>query len=85
MHDGVDVGTGAEEFAVDVALGIELTSLAVDRFAIEVELHDVVERDQFGREGAREQEAVGPLRRAHADVTVGVENPVFRERPVCHH
>jgi hypothetical protein len=41
----------------------------VDRIAVEIVFHDVVERDELRATRARQEKAVGPVGMAHTDVT----------------
>src|SRR6185295_18828164 len=67
---------------MDVPLALPLWRLRVHRVAIEVVLDQVGGGDEAGCEVAREEEAVGPLRVARADVAEAVEDVFVRENAV---
>ena len=75
VHHGHDVGPGAIDLAVDVALD-ESLALVADRFAVRAELHDVGRRHQRRRARARHEEMPGPLVAARAHMSIGVEHAV---------
>jgi hypothetical protein len=54
MDDGVDLGPGLVDRAVNEALEIA-RPLVIDRRAIELELDDVLGSNKFGSERARQQ------------------------------
>ena len=55
VDDRVDVGAGLKNGAVNGAFAVHDPSALIDRIAVEVEFHDVVERR------SRHKKAVGPL------------------------
>ena len=54
----------------------------VDRVGVEVVLENVLPLDRFGRDGAREEEALRILRMADAHVPIGVDHVVLGEDTV---
>ena len=64
------------------ALGAERPVVLAGRRAVEREREDIARLDERGGTVAREQEAVGIARMAHADVSVFVEHAVMRQDPV---
>ena len=79
VDDRHHVGTGAVDLAVDEALAGELAAAAVGRVRVEVEHHDVALLHRARRAVARDQEAIGTLVVARADVAVTVEHALVRE------
>ena len=63
---------GLVDLAVDEAFDVKRAATRVERVAVEVELHDVVGRDQSRSHAARQEEArrVGLLPRADMPETV---------------
>jgi len=76
------VGPRLVDFAVDEALGVERASLVLDRIAVEVEFHDVVCADQFGRARTRQQIAIGIAGMPHADMAPAIEYALVGENAV---
>jgi hypothetical protein len=86
VHHRHDIGPRAIDLAVDEALAdrghARFYSLAVERLAVEVVLEDVFHLHGLGRDGAGEEETLRILRRAQADVAVGVDHAVLGEDAV---
>jgi hypothetical protein len=64
------------------ALGAERPVVLAGRRAVERERQDIARLDERGGTIAREQEAIGRARMAHADVSVFVEHTVMRQDTV---
>src|SRR5204862_7429352 len=76
VHDRVHVRARLEDLTVDEALPYRLSSARIDRVAVEVVLHDVVWHHQFRRKLARQKIAPGIAVRAHAYVSVSIDDAV---------
>src|SRR3546814_6809580 len=70
---------------MDEALQIQGSILGGDRFAGQVEFDDILASHQFGRQRARDEEAVGTVRMAHAHMAIGVDHVFLRQRAVRDH
>jgi hypothetical protein len=65
---------------MDDALGIgRMRQRRIGRRAVEVELDQIGSLHHAGRAGSGDEEAVGPLRMAQADMTEGVEHVLAGE------
>src|SRR6202034_1739810 len=60
-------------------------SALIDRIAIEIELHDVVENDQLRRAGPRHKKPIRALRMPHADMAETVDHPFPRQDAIGDH
>src|SRR5262249_41151039 len=70
---------------MDEALEIKAAVLVAHRLTVQVELDNVVGAHQFGGERAGDQKAIGIIRVANADMTVGVDDLLPGEDPVGDH
>src|SRR6266852_7508519 len=82
VHDRVYVRTRLEDLAVNEALAHRLSSPRIDRAAVQIVLHDVLGHHQFRRERARQKIALGVAFRAHAYVSVSVDDAVLGENSI---
>jgi len=82
VHYRHDVGPGLVDFAVDIALAHRLAAGVVQRPAVEVVFEDVLGLHPLRRDGVRQVIAVRILRRAQADVAIGVDHAVLGEDAV---
>ena len=82
MYDRLDVGMGLIDFAVDEALHIERSSPRLDRVAVEIELQDVVGRDQARSHAARQQKAPRVGLVPHADMAEAIDHALVGENAV---
>ena|SRR5689334_22426803 len=85
VNDGHDVRPCRENRRMDEALEIKAAVLVGHRLAVQVELDNVVGADQLRRERAGDQEAVGIVGMANADMTVGVDDLLPGKDPVGDH
>ena len=85
MHNGVDVGPGAKNLAVDETLEIDALSARFDSVAVEVELQNVGCCDRARRHVARQQEAVCAVRMPGADVAERIHHALMEEDVVSIH
>ena len=83
VHDRVHVRTRLEDLAVNEALAHRLPSPRIDRIAVEIVLHDVLRHHQLRRKRARQEIALGIAVRAHAYVSVGIDDAVLGQDSVC--
>ena len=84
MHYRRHVGTRFENCRMDEALEIGL-ALVVDRFALLVELDQIVTLDQFRRQRARHEKTLRIVGMPHADMAVSVDHVLVGENAVCDH
>ena len=82
VDDGVDVGTGPVDLAVNEALEIRRATGRVHRVPVEIELQDVGGGHQLRRHRPREQKTIGSRRMPDAHVSHRVEDVLHREDPV---
>jgi len=73
------------DFAVDEAFEKHGSAAGIDRIAVEVELHDVVGRDQRRRERPRHQKMIGVGGMPRADMTKAVEHAELGEDAAADH
>ena len=79
VDHGLDIAASLVDLAMDVALAVQARRVGRDGFAVKSDLDNVGARHERRRHGARDEEAIGILRRARADVTEAVQNPFVRE------
>src|SRR5208282_6886517 len=68
--------------AVDEAFEIDRAAARVDGRSVEIELHDVLGRDQPRRHAARQEETPGIARDAQADMAEAVDHALVEQYPV---
>src|SRR5215469_5824535 len=71
--------------AMDRPLDIDFAAALVDRLAVEIEFEEIVACHQLRAARAREEEAVGLGRMAHADMAIGIDHVLMGEDAVRHH
>ena len=82
VHDGIDIGTGLVDLAVDEALNIHESPGLIDRIGIEVVFHDVRRGDDRGRLGARQEISIGRMGMTHAYMAIAVEDALVGQDAV---
>ena len=82
VHDRPDPGQGLVDLAVDEALDIESAAPRLQGIAVDIELEDVVRRDQARRHAAREQKARRVRLVPHADMAEAVDHALVGQDPV---
>jgi hypothetical protein len=82
VHDGLHVLARRVDSRVNHALTVRRAAARIDRGAVERELHEVVDPDQSGAARARQPEALGVARVAHADVAERVDDAFIRENAI---
>ena len=82
MDDRLDFRPRLEDLAMDEAFEIGGASLRIDRLALAVELHDVGRLNQAGRHAARQEEMVGALVVAYADMAEAIDDALVVKNPV---
>jgi hypothetical protein len=85
VYHGTNVRPVLIDRAMDGAFTIHGTSTLIDRIAIEIELHDVVQDDKFGAAGPRHKKSVRTLWMAHADMSETVNHPFSRQDAIGNH
>src|SRR6266849_464374 len=74
VDDRLYLGPRLEDFTMDEAFEIGGAPLGIDRLAVAIELHDVACLNQAGRHAARQEEMLGALVVAHADMAEAIDN-----------
>ena len=82
---GTNFGSGLVYGTMNRPLAIHRPSALVDWVAVEVELHQIVERDQFRAARSRKEKAVRALWMPYADVAKGIDHLFVRENSVGSH
>jgi hypothetical protein len=83
VNDRHDIRARLVDLAMNVTLAVDAPALGIDRLAVgHPELQQVIKRHQGRRHGARHEEDVRVLCRAHRDVTEAVENGLVHQDPV---
>ena len=82
VHDGHDFRIGFVRAAMDEALDVGPVLAPVGGLAVEAEGHDVFGLDHLGAARTRQQEEVGIVRMAHADMAERVDDALVGEDPV---
>ena len=82
MHDGHDVGPRSVNLAVNEPLQVGTRPLRIDGRAIDMEFEDIAGRHAARRHVACQQEAIGLLVVADADMAERVHNAVVIENVI---
>ena len=85
VHDRYDVGTRLIDRSVDRPLEIHGPPTLVDRVALKIVFHDVVELDELGAARTGQKEAIRPIGTADAHVPKRVRHAFACEDVVRHH
>src|SRR5215211_2773453 len=84
MHDGLDVGANAIDFSVNESLTVRPRRVGVDRYAVEIELDDVLCGHKRRRHGPRHEIVARVLQRANRHMSKAVQHTFLDKDPARH-
>ena len=85
VHHGANVRPVLIDRAMDRAFAVHGAPALIDRLAVEIELHDVVQDDKSRAAGPRHKEPVRTLRMPHADMAEAVNHSFPRQNTIGDH
>src|SRR5262249_43703704 len=84
MHDGLNVGANSIDFSMNKSLTVRPWRVGVDRYAVEIELHDVLCGHKRGRHGSRHKIVVRVVQRANRHMSKAIQYTFLDENSARH-